>query len=174
MHAWVDVAVLAHTKNLNGGLVARSASGLPLLLEEGMEVVLVPPVLDAPRRVHVTRTAPRNDRESLVFFDEVTDASTADALVGCHCLVRRAAIDWNSVEEERGIPFWDDWEVSDEDRGFVGSIAEVEDRPVQPLLHIRRPDGSIMLVPLVEEFISDVDEEGRRVVLRCPEGLFDL
>ena len=38
MRTWADVAWLATAKNLDGGLVVRSASGLPFLLEEGMEV----------------------------------------------------------------------------------------------------------------------------------------
>ena len=49
MRAWTDVAVLARTKNLQGGFVAQSAAGLPFLLSEGLEVAFVPPVSDAPR-----------------------------------------------------------------------------------------------------------------------------
>ena len=57
MRAWTDVAVLARTKNLQGGFVAQSAAGLPFLLSEGLEAAFVPPVLDAPRRAQVTARA---------------------------------------------------------------------------------------------------------------------
>lgn len=174
MHAWIDVAELAHTKNLNGGLVARSTAGLPLLLAEGARVALVPPVLDAPRDVTVARVSPRDDREALVFFKEVADASAAEMLVGCHCLVRRDSVDWQTAEEERGMPFWEGWSVWDEERGLVGTVAEIEDRPLQPLLHIARPTGEIALVPLVDEFLVGFDEQERRIDLSCPAGLLDL
>ena len=53
MRGWIDVAYLAKPKNLNGGLVARGASGLPALLHEGLEAAFVPPVIDAPRHARV-------------------------------------------------------------------------------------------------------------------------
>ena len=39
MRAWMDVAVLAKTRNTKGRLVVRATAGLPFLLEEGDEVV---------------------------------------------------------------------------------------------------------------------------------------
>ena len=90
MRAWTDVAVLARTKNLQGGFVAQSAAGLPFLLSEGLEVAFVPPVSDAPRRARVTTVSAIDDRTAVVAFDAVEGIDAAEALVGCHCLVRRA------------------------------------------------------------------------------------
>lgn len=174
MRAWIDIAVLASTKNLNGGLVAKSASGLPLLLSEGMEVALVPPVLDGPRNVVVSEVASRSDTEALVFFDGVDDADVARTIVGCHCLVRRDSIDWDEVVSDDDVPSWEGWIVHDEGYGFVGEVTHIEPRPLQPLLHIVREDGAEVLVPLVEDFISSIDEDARRIVTNCPSGLFDL
>ena len=168
MSDWIDVAVLAHTKNLNGGLVARSASGLSLLLDEGMAVALVPPVLDAPRNVTVASVDLRKDNEGLVFFNEVEDARTAEMLVGCHCLVPKT-----DVEEEM-LASWEGWRAIDEQAGFEGEVVSVEDRPAQSLLVLRRVDGSEAYVPLVDEFVAEVDEDERCIYLTCPAGLFDL
>ena len=41
MRAWIDVAILAKPKNLDGRLVVRGTAGFPFLLEEGDEVVIV-------------------------------------------------------------------------------------------------------------------------------------
>lgn len=184
MRDWIDVATLAHTKNLNGGLVARSASGLSLLLDEGLEVALVPPVLDAPRRVHVESASARNDAEVLVFFEEVRSMSVAEALVGCHCLVRRQDVADELGQYGEALPSWEGWRVFDEGAGFEGVVVDVEDRPVQPLLVVARvgaersgqddAEPSPVLVPLVDEFVLSVDEDARVIELSCPDGLLDL
>ena len=174
MSDWIDVAVLAHTKNLNGGLVARSASGLSLLLDEGMEVALVPPVLDAPRDVTVASVDLRGAAEALVFFNEVRDAHVADALGGCHCLGRKADVAEDLLALEQALTMWAGWEALDASAGFSGEVVGVEERPVQSLLVLRRADGAEVYVPLVDEFISQVDEEARCINLNCPAGLFEL
>ena len=92
MESYLDVATLTGKKNLDGRLVAKSAPGLPFLLTEGMQVRLVPPVLDAPRSVKVASVSAVDDGCAVVAFSEVTDASVAEALVGCHCLVGRSAL----------------------------------------------------------------------------------
>lgn len=173
MRAWIDIACLAHTKNLNGGLVARRASGLPFLMEEGMELALVPPVLDAPRRVHVEELVMRSEDEALVFFEEVGDANTAELLVGCHCLARRKDVDEQALSDD-SLPSWEGWSVFDAQAGFVGVVASIEDRPLQPLLEVRRTDETSVLVPLVDEFVMALDEEALRIDLDCPAGLLDL
>lgn len=177
MHAWIDLAELVSTKNLKGGLVARSASGLPLLLSEGMELALVPPVLDAPRDVVVESLQFRSDDEAVVYFAEVTDADTAKILVGCHCLAWREDVEEeleSLAEGEDALPDWDGWTVFDTDAGYVGVISHVEERPLQPLLVVVGEEGADVLIPLVDEFVLNVDEEERRLDLQCPAGLLDL
>lgn len=174
MRTWIDIAELAHTKNLNGGLVARSAAGLPFLLHEGMSVALVPPVLDAPRNVVVESVQMRNDAEALVFFEEVTTAEVADALVGCHCLARRDEVDLGEFEDMNDLPSWEGWQVFDAREGFVGTVSGIDERPYQPLLVVAREGRADALIPLVEDFLVNVDEEARRIDMKLASGLLDL
>lgn len=174
MRAWIDVATLVRTKNLNGGLVARNASGLPFLLSEGACVSLVPPVLDAPRHVRVKAVFPQGEDEAVVFFDGVDDVGTAEMLAGCHCLMRRDEIDASVLEEDEGVPSLVGWKVYDVSVGYLGVVEAVEDRPLQPLLEVAREGGTSVLIPLAEEFVVDVDEDGLSLKLDCPRGLLDL
>lgn len=174
MRGWCDIAYLAKTKNLNGGLVARGASGLPALLYPGLEVALVPPVLDAPRRVHVEGVTELGEAEALVAFDEVPDLDVAERIAGCRCLVREADVDLSLIEDADDLPDWEGWRVEDARAGFVGEVAALDDRAMQPLLVVRRPDGRETLVPLVDEFVEAVDEDARAIRLSCPDGLLDL
>lgn len=174
MRTWIDIAELAHTKNLNGGLVARCAAGLPFLLEEGMQVALVPPVLDAPRNVTVESLQMRGENDAVVYFAEVADADTAEALVGCRILAKRDVVDLFIYDEESDLPSWDGWEVYDEAAGFVGKVSYIDDRPYQPLLVVERENGRETLIPLVDEFLLSVDEDERRIGMKLAPGLLDL
>ena len=93
MRGWMSIAYLAKPKNLNGGLVARGASGLPFVLHPGLTLAVVPPQLDAPRTLTVREVTERAENEALVFFDEVSDLSGAELLAGCELLAREEGID---------------------------------------------------------------------------------
>ena len=174
MRPHLDIATLLRTKGLNGGLVAKPATGLSFLLSEGLELALVPPVLDAPRKVTVASMARLGNDEALINFEEVEDITTASLLVGCHCLARRCDLDLQNPQSGQDCDEWVGLTVYDEtaDR-IVGTVSAIEHRPLQWLAVIDNGEGREILVPIVEEFILEVDEEGRLVVT-LPPGLTDL
>ena len=172
MRDWMDVAVLAKTRNMKGRLVVRSAAGLPFLLEEGDEVAFVPPQTDLPRRAVAISVHPLGGEAAEVVFDGV-DGDTARGLVGCHCLMRRADLDGSLFEEEPAL--WDGWEVVDCRHGLLGSVAGVADNPGQELLEVDRADGKgMLLIPAVDAFVRGVDVEAGTVRVSIPDGLLDL
>jgi len=59
------------------------------------------------------------------------------------------------------------------DRGVeaIGVVENVEQYPGQEMAIVQVPSGETVLVPLVEEFIVEIDEEGKRILVRLPEGL---
>ncbi len=170
MREWADVATLAKAKNMEGGFVVRGAAGLPFLLEGGMEVAFVPPVLDAPRRAHVAEAVQQGDA-FYVTFDEVADRSTAELLAGCHCLVRRADLPEGALAAgSRGLVGWTVRDAS----GFSGTITAVIENPGQMLLELASEDGGTALLPLVDDFIDGIDKDARIIDVDAPAGLFDL
>lgn len=176
MRTWADVAWLATAKNLDGGLVVRSASGLPFLLEEGMEVAFVPPVLDMPRCAIVEEIRPQDETSAVVWFKSVDDIDTAKALCGCHVLVRREELpelaQAIAAAHSDGVS---GWEVHDAQAGLLGTLLRVEDNPGQSLLVVDRADGqSPLLIPLVDEFLVGIDEERERIDVDVPAGLLSL
>ena len=60
-------------------------------------------------------------------------------------------------------------EVVDAAGDRVGEIVGVEEGPAHDWLAIRREDGETLL-PMVSEFIREVDVAGRRIVVAPPEG----
>ena len=171
MQTWINVAYLAKTRNLNGRFVARSAAGLPFLLEVGDEVAFVPPQLDAPRQAVVSDVRLIDDYSAEVAFEGV-DGEAAGILVGCHCLIPRDSLDESVFEDVPGM--WEGWTVLDAKAGEVGAISDIIENPGQDLLEVEKPDGSTVLVPVVDEIVLDVDADARIVRVGLPAGLLDL
>ena len=63
--------------------------------------------------------------------------------------------------------------VETEDGRAVGELIGVEPAPAHDLWVVRGPERD-HLIPAVPEIIWEVDLEGRRVVIRPPDGLLDL
>lgn len=192
MRAWVGVAELVKTKTLKGGLVARCVPGLPFLLSCGLEVAFVPPQHDAPRRARVASVQDDGKGSYLVEFEGVRDITTAEMLVGCRCLARRADLPESAlcVESDTLVGY----EVFDAKQGFVGVVEEILENPGQVLLSVAQErealqpsgctdcqtspapdtDKRATLIPLVDAFIVAIDDEASRIDMDLPDGLLDL
>ena len=173
MRTWKDVATLVKTKNLKGRFVARPAADLPFILEEGMEVAFVPPQTDVVRSGVVEFTRELADDSFEIGFDSVQDETTAHALVGCHCLVRRDDI--QDLLDEVQQASWSGWRVVRVDASLIGEVADIIENPGQLLLEVTRGDDlPAAYIPVVDDFIVDVDDEACEITVDVPESLLTL
>ena len=176
MGHWIDCAVLAHPKGLEGGLVCRAAAGLPFLLREGMACALVPPQLDAPRFVTVRSAGePSRSGEALVRFAEVGDVALAERVAGCHCLVRADDLDAEALgglvaAEGLGCG---GYAVVDAEAGPIGVVEAIEEGPAQRRLVVARPEGAPGRGPRVGELGLGGDDQARPVAVARPAGRRD-
>lgn len=175
MREWANVAELTKTKTLAGGLIARPAPGLPFLLSEGLEVAFVPPQIDAPRCARVASVTVEGRDFHLVMFEGVDSIDSAERLVGCSCLVRRADLPAGvlaAASEATGLA---GFEVHDQQAGFVGLVEDTVENPGQVLLSVAPATGGrSVLIPLVDEFVVSLNEDARRLDVALPGGLLDL
>lgn len=65
------------------------------------------------------------------------------------------------------------FEAEDLSFGFIGIIKGVNDSTNQAILEIDR-NGSEILIPLIDDFIKNVDREQKKIILEVPEGLIDI
>ena len=172
MRAWIDVAVLAKTRNSKGRFAVHATAGLPFLLEEGDEVAFVPPQTDVPRNGVVSAVRLLDDSSADVEFEGIQDAGIARQMVGMHCLIKRDLVDDSVFESAAGA--WEGWAVVDEKEGELGFVSDLIENPAQDLLEVERPDGSTVLVPVVEEIVRSVDVKSATVYVNLPQGLLDL
>ena len=176
MGEYAVIAELAKTKNLDGGLVARSAKGLPFLLEPGMEVTFVPPQLGVPRSAKV-ESVREEGTQYVVHFDGIDDIDAATTVAGCFCLVHRSLLPetLNAAEEGTFLGV----EVRDAHGAALGTVIEIEQNPAHPLLVVAQ-GGRTVRIPAVDEFIVDYQAPSSEVesagvlVVDVPAGLLDL
>ena len=65
------------------------------------------------------------------------------------------------------------YDVLDQQSGYIGKLEAVIDDPNNPLLQIIDKKQEILL-PLQKEFILEVNEKEKTLLVKCPDGLFDL
>lgn len=121
----------------------------------------------------VEKFHPHRDGHLLKLAD-CEDRNRAEALRGRGLYVRRSALAESSAGEE-GLDVEDliGYELVDPDGRRLGKVIGLSTNGVQDLLVIEHPGGQAE-VPLVDDFLVEIDEEVPRLVMDLPEGLFDL
>lgn len=64
-------------------------------------------------------------------------------------------------------------EVVTEAGDLLGTVSNVMDYPAQQMFVILQPDGEQVMIPAVEDFILDIDEDADQVLVRPIEGLLE-
>jgi 16S rRNA processing protein RimM len=132
-------------------LATDPASAGPLTIETG--------------RVHSGRL--------LLRFEGVKDRTGAEALRNTLLIAEVDPAELPEDPEE----FYDhqlmDLDVVTVDGTAVGRISEISHLPYQDLLVVKRPDGSEVMIPFVEEIVPEIDLEEQRAVINPPPGLLD-
>ncbi|MFJ4857644.1 MULTISPECIES: ribosome maturation factor RimM [unclassified Streptomyces] len=132
-------------------LATEPASTGPLTIETG--------------RVHSGRL--------LLRFEGVRDRTAAEALRNTLLI---SEVDPDELPEDPE-EFYDhqlmDLDVVLADGTEIGRITEITHLPSQDLFIVERPDGTEVMIPFVEEIVSEIDLEEQRAVITPPPGLID-
>ncbi|MFJ1642681.1 MULTISPECIES: ribosome maturation factor RimM [unclassified Streptomyces] len=135
-----------------GAVLATEPAGVgPLTIETG--------------RVHSGRL--------LLRFEGVRDRTAAEALRNTLLIAEVDPAELPEDPEE----FYDhqlmDLDVVLADGTEVGRITEITHLPSQDLFIVERPDGSEVMIPFVEEIVTEIDLAEQRAVITPPPGLID-
>lgn len=66
------------------------------------------------------------------------------------------------------------WQVQDEQLGLIGEVARFSSNGPQDLLVVQKTDRTWVELPLVDDFIVDLDWEKRVLQMSLPEGLLEI
>ncbi|MFJ7151758.1 ribosome maturation factor RimM [Streptomyces sp. NPDC100445] len=123
------------------------------------------PLTIATGRVHSGRL--------LLRFEGVTDRNAAEALRNTLLIAEIDPEELPEGEDEYYDHQLIDLDVVTEDGTEVGRITEVSHLPSQDLFIVERPDGSEVMIPFVEEIVTDIDLVEQKAVITPPPGLID-
>ncbi len=175
MQGWRNVAYIASRKGLDGKLLLRHSEAVCGFIKPDMEFALVPPKLDIPRNVTVESVSQVSETDSTVIFYEISDIDTAEAVVGMSCLVDSNKYDVPNISQDNLYLDIDGFAVNDVNLGHIGHVIEVEDRLMQPLLHVcLQGSEKEALIPLADEILINVDIDAQEILLECPNGLLEM
>lgn len=59
--------------------------------------------------------------------------------------------------------------------GFIGKITDIDDNTDNPLFIVSDAAGqNIFFIPIVDDFITDIDQDDKRIEVDLPDGLLDI
>ena len=102
----------------------------------------------------------KTDTVVLVKLEDVNSEEDARMFVGKEVFYPLDAVD----EEDL---------VTDVQKGYLGEITDVDETTINVLLRVDHK-GEELLIPAVEELITEADHEARSLTVSWPEGLIDL
>ncbi|MFG2218313.1 MULTISPECIES: ribosome maturation factor RimM [unclassified Streptomyces] len=109
----------------------------------------------------------------LLRFEGVGDRTAAEALRNTLLIAEVDPAELPEDPEE----FYDhqlmDLDVVLADGTEIGRITEITHLPSQDLFIVERPDGSEVMIPFVEEIVTEIDLAEQRAVIAPPPGLID-
>ncbi|WP_413511244.1 ribosome maturation factor RimM [Myroides odoratus] len=107
-----------------------------------------------------------------VKFEDSNSEEDAEHLIGSELY-----LPLNLLPKLEGNKFYyhevEGFEVIDTTLGPIGTLVRINDRNYQVLFEIDHK-GIEILVPMIDQFIEQVDRENKKLVLNIPAGLVDL
>ena len=163
---FIPVGRVAKAHGVRGELsvipLAAPLEQLPL----DVEVWFVPPPLNG--RTGRLRSVRQGPKGPLVRVAGVEDRETALVLGGTTMLVAEEHLP-ASFEVEPFDPVG--LAVEDEEGTGLGEVVELIETGANDVWVVKRADGSELLLPIIDEVLLELDEDGRLAVVRLLPGL---
>lgn len=115
------------------------------------------------------KSARWNKNILLLGFDEAPDRNTAELLRNHHLYTEDELVEEDAWYEHQliDVPVYHEAER-------IGSVTALLTGPVQDLLEVTAADGREILIPFVEEIVTEVDLDANRIQINPPAGLLDI
>ncbi len=119
-----------------------------------------------------TTFARRGQRGATVLFADIDTESRAAEFIGLEFYTREYGAAGEETDEELYFEELVGWDIEIEGGGR-GRITAFLESEFNPLFEIEI-DGGTELIPAQDDFIVEVDERRRKIVMKLPEGLLGL
>ncbi|MCL2327715.1 MAG: ribosome maturation factor RimM [Bacteroidetes bacterium] len=105
-----------------------------------------------------------------VKFCDIHSVDDAEKIAGLRIYIEQTADEVDDEDSHALVSY----SLFNAPHTLVGTITDVLEYPMQLLLEVETPQNTQVLIPLVDEFIVEIDEEKRSIIMNIPEGLVDL
>jgi len=105
-------------------------------------------------------------------FEDMDSEEIADTIVGKDVylpLTMLPKLEGNKFYYHEVVGFT----AIDQRLGNFGTILRISDNGLQALFEVQK-DEAVILIPLIDEFIIEVNRENKSILFNTPEGLIDL
>ncbi|MFI1713342.1 16S rRNA processing protein RimM [Streptomyces sp. PanSC19] len=164
------VARIGRAHGIKGEVTVEVRTDEPELRLGPGAVLLTDPASAGPLTIETGRV---HSGRLLLRFEGVRDRNAAEALRNVLLI---AEVDPTEMPEEED-EYYDhqliDLDVVLTDGTEIGRITEISHLPSQDLFIVERPDGTELMIPFVEEIVTEIDLEEQRAVIDPPPGLID-
>ncbi len=159
-------------RGLEGKVLVQSTEGLPFCIYEGLEVHIVPPLLDVARCGAVASVEGESYESGCIAIEGIDSISQAEQLAGRYLLALEEDLDLDPAQD---MVLVIGRAVRSDDGRMLGHVSEYLTTKANDVLVIERPDGSELLVPVIEQTLVSVPQaDDEPLVVHLLEGLEEL
>lgn len=113
----------------------------------------------------------RSGESAIIQLDWVNNEDEARKLSGLSVFIKLEDVVY--PEEELSLHHLVGFKLHDAQLGLIGPIDKVEDYGGNLLLLVHY-QGKEVMVPFNEQLLISFDEQDQKIILQCPEGIFEL
>ncbi|MCH0565322.1 MULTISPECIES: ribosome maturation factor RimM [unclassified Streptomyces] len=164
------VARIGRAHGIRGEVTVEVRTDEPELRLAPGAVLATDPASTGPLTIETGRV---HSGRLLLRFEGHTDRTAAEALRNTLLIADVDPDEMPEGEDEYYDHQLIDLDVVLPDGTEIGRITEISHLPTQDLFIVERPDGSEVMVPFVEEIVTEIDLAEQRAVIDPPPGLID-
>ncbi len=114
----------------------------------------------------------KSNSTGLIQLEGVNSEEQARELVGQNIYLPNEYLD-EIEENDVHVEYFIGFEVIDETLGKIGTITEIDDK-TENILFVVWGENDDFLIPAVEEFITEIDDQKKILRVDLPEGLLEI
>jgi 16S rRNA processing protein RimM len=116
--------------------------------------------------------APTDDNIRIL-LEDYASPGLAQRFIGCGVFLPSEAVSDRGKNQPVNVEALKGFRAVDRTAGDIGVVGGVIDSSMQLLLQVFNGETGI-LIPFVEEFLDEIDNQNRVIYLNLPEGLLDI
>lgn len=162
-----EIGYISKTHGLKGHVMLRLMEGIRIDETSIKSLFLDLNGSQVPYFIEECRPTPSG---YILKLETIHDVGASKKLVGKKAFALTGFI----LEEEDSLNELMGYSVTDEAFGNIGVICEIDDQTENTIIKVKHPNGSEIILPFNDDFITEIDDDAKLISLKAPDGLIDL